>query len=151
MTSGTLSRKLSKTSFSKNFFKIRFLPRTSQSESASNGELPPVSNGSWWYPLYRDESVQIYVYTGIIVGLFVASVVRTLIFFNICMQASVTLHKLMFSGVLRAPMKFFETNPVGKSPSFLCAFHGLGSKVMAVILGHWVIILSLLGLFYRRC
>jgi hypothetical protein len=56
------------------------------------------------------------------VGLFVASVLRTLIFFNICMQASVTLHKLMFSGVLRAPMKFFETNPVGKSRAFIANY-----------------------------
>jgi ATP-binding cassette subfamily C (CFTR/MRP) protein 4 len=72
--------------------------------------------------------VQIYVYTGIIVGLFVASVVRTLIFFNICMQASVTLHKLMFSGVLRAPMKFFETNPVGKARAFFAHFMALGPR-----------------------
>lgn len=95
------------------FLNIGISHRTKSQEgkSKTNESQPIVS------PLpksiYHDRDVQIEIYSGLICGLFFASLLRTMVFFNICMTASVNLHESMFLGVLRAPMKFFETNPIG--------------------------------------
>jgi hypothetical protein len=44
----------------------------------------------------------------------VVSLIRTVGFFSICMKSSINLHKKLFAGVIVAPMRFFELNPVGK-------------------------------------
>lgn len=62
----------------------------------------------------RQRQLQIWIYCGIIGGLFVVSLMRSVGFFQMCMSASVNLHKRLFAGILRAPMRFFEVNSVGK-------------------------------------
>ena len=62
------------------------------------------------------------VYGAIIGVLCVTSMVRTIYFFVICMKSSVKLHDTMFESIIRAPCRFFDTNPVGK-----CARNG-GTK-----------------------
>jgi ATP-binding cassette subfamily C (CFTR/MRP) protein 4 len=62
----------------------------------------------------EDRNYHVVVYS-IIVGVFsIVSLVRTLLFFKVCMDASVNLHSAMFQGIIRAPMRFFEVNPVGE-------------------------------------
>jgi hypothetical protein len=56
----------------------------------------------------------IYIYTALTVGTIVVTLVRSIIFFNVCVRASVNLHDLMFRGITRATMYFFNTNPSGK-------------------------------------
>ena len=52
---------------------------------------------------------------GVLVGaLVVASMIRTVHFFVVCMRASVNLHNFMFIRVVQAQTRFFDTNPVGK-------------------------------------
>ena len=60
-----------------------------------------------------DRSFHAIVYTVIVVVFSIISLVRTLLFFKVCMDASVSLHTSMFEGIIRAPMRFFEVNPVG--------------------------------------
>ena len=57
------------------------------------------------------------IYAAIVLGLVVSSMIRTIHFFFMCMKSSVSLHDLMFNRILRAPCRFFDTNPVGKSQS----------------------------------
>ncbi|OXA51509.1 Multidrug resistance-associated protein 4 [Folsomia candida] len=59
-------------------------------------------------------SEQISIYTFLIIALFLMTLVRTIGFFKICMRSSIALHLQLFYGVLRAPMLFFELNPVGR-------------------------------------
>lgn len=59
-------------------------------------------------------SEQISIYTFLIIALFLMTLVRTIGFFKICMRSSIALHLQLFYGVLRAPMLFFELNPVGE-------------------------------------
>ncbi|XP_067118442.1 ATP-binding cassette sub-family C member 4-like isoform X1 [Centruroides vittatus] len=54
-----------------------------------------------------------YVYSGLIWGLFLLSLVRTIAFFTMCMKASINLHNNMFNCIIRAPIAFFDNNPVG--------------------------------------
>lgn len=46
--------------------------------------------------------------------LFIISLIRGYVFFLLCMRASVSLHDKLFRNLVRAPMKFFETNPIGQ-------------------------------------
>lgn len=60
------------------------------------------------------ESTYIYVYTALIVAAILLTTFRSFIFFKICMNASRGLHNTMFNNVLKATMRFFDTNPSGK-------------------------------------
>jgi len=53
------------------------------------------------------------VYTVLIASLFVLTLVRTTCFFVACMRASINLHNRLFRSVLKAPIKFFDYNPIG--------------------------------------
>ena len=54
------------------------------------------------------------IYAAIVMSLVVASMIRTVYFFVLCMRASVNLHNSMFTRLVRAPTRFFDTNPVGE-------------------------------------
>ena len=56
---------------------------------------------------------QIQVYSSIIVFLFIFSMIRTTVFFQICITASINLHNRMLASLIRAPMKFFDLNNSG--------------------------------------
>ena len=61
-----------------------------------------------------DRNTNIYIYTGIVLTLFVFSLIRTTTFFTICMSSSIKLHKKLFNSVIRAPISFFDENPIGR-------------------------------------
>lgn len=85
-----------------------------RTEIQEENYVAPVSANDTFYKVYTDRDVQLYIYSGIIVGLFTFSMLRTLLFFSVCMNASVNLHDWMFKGIIRAPIKFFEANPIGE-------------------------------------
>ena len=59
------------------------------------------------------------IYGAIVGALVVTSLIRTVYFFVLCMRSSVNLHDQMFQSIIRAPCRFFDTNPVGKYKFFL--------------------------------
>ncbi|GFS18862.1 multidrug resistance-associated protein 4 [Elysia marginata] len=63
---------------------------------------------------YVDSYFNVYVFTGIIVAVFVFGLARALLFFKIAVDAARNLHNSMFSRVLRANISFFDNNPVGR-------------------------------------
>lgn len=82
---------------------------------------PPMMNESFDLQSWQEEVdtyTGIYVYSILISGVFVFSLIRTVHFFIMCMLASVNLHNQMFQAVIRAPLSFFDKNPVGKSKQF---------------------------------
>lgn len=56
----------------------------------------------------------IYIYTGIVLGIFVIGIIRSLVFYKTCMTCSQRLHDMMFSALIRTGMRFFDTNPSGR-------------------------------------
>merc|ERR1711892_762133 len=54
------------------------------------------------------------IYGAIVGALCIISMIRTMHFFFLCMQSSVNLHEQMFQSIIRAPCRFFDTNPVGR-------------------------------------
>jgi len=61
-----------------------------------------------------DTTTGVYVYSIMIAGLFLFTMIRTTHFFLICMASSVKLHNNMFGSIIRAQLVFFDQNPVGK-------------------------------------
>lgn len=66
-------------------------------------------NSSEW-----STNTYIYIYSGIIISLFVIAFTRSITFFHFCVSASQNLHDKMFDGLISTTMRFFETNPSGR-------------------------------------
>lgn len=66
----------------------------------------------------RNENITIYV--GLVAVCIMLSLVRALLFFHILINASQHLHNRMFASILRAPIYFFDSNPVGELKLYAC-------------------------------
>ncbi|KAL3283296.1 hypothetical protein HHI36_006444 [Cryptolaemus montrouzieri] len=60
------------------------------------------------------ENLYIQTYTLILLVAIILTIIRSLLFFRICMKASTNLHNTMFTNILEATMRFFDTNPSGR-------------------------------------
>lgn len=56
----------------------------------------------------------IYVYSGLVVALFVVALTRSMLFYKLAMWSSENLHNTMFDRVIGTSMRFFDTNPSGR-------------------------------------
>ena len=53
-------------------------------------------------------------YSSLIGSLFVAAFIRVLCIYLLCLKCSIALHNRIFAKLLRAPLIFFESNPMGR-------------------------------------
>ncbi|XP_076648329.1 ATP-binding cassette sub-family C member 4 [Halictus rubicundus] len=56
----------------------------------------------------------LYIYTAIVLGIFMIGITRSLIFYKVCILCSQKLHDMAFSALIRTGMRFFDTNPSGR-------------------------------------
>ncbi|XP_031835587.1 putative multidrug resistance-associated protein lethal(2)03659 isoform X2 [Nomia melanderi] len=75
--------------------------------NATNDTVIDESDLSSTYPY-------LYVYTAIVIGIFVIGITRSLIFYKVCILCSQKLHDMTFSALIRTGMRFFDTNPSGR-------------------------------------
>nr|CAD7572167.1 unnamed protein product [Timema californicum] len=61
----------------------------------------------------------LYIYTVCILGSVIITIIRSVVFFKVCMTASRRLHNTMFSSILQGTMRFFDTNPSGDRGSLI--------------------------------
>ncbi|XP_041354291.1 ATP-binding cassette sub-family C member 4-like [Gigantopelta aegis] len=61
-----------------------------------------------------DSNTNLYIFSGIVGSVFLFGLLRALLFFKIAIDASQKLHNRMFTNILRAPVVFFDANPVGR-------------------------------------
>jgi ATP-binding cassette subfamily C (CFTR/MRP) protein 4 len=104
--------------------------RASRGNSSSSNSTDYIDDPEFYnstFPVKRDDSsaytdwlesldtyTGIYVFTILTAGLFIFSLIRSIHFFVMCMKSSVNLHNSMFQSLIRAPLLFFDRNPVGK-------------------------------------
>lgn len=69
------------------------------------------------YNWVLERNTAIYVYSIVIVGVFIFGYLRAAHFYSIAVRASLNLHDAMFNAIIRSPVDFFGKNPVGKSDS----------------------------------
>eukprot|EP00047_Mylnosiga_fluctuans_P006637 m.248138 g.248138 ORF g.248138 m.248138 type:complete len:1461 (-) comp15641_c0_seq1:176-4558(-) len=72
---------------------------------------------SYWTNLPADQvddNANLGIYGGIVGALIILAFGRTLYFMQICNRASQHLHDRAFQAILHSPMRFFDTNPVGR-------------------------------------
>ena len=60
-----------------------------------------------------DQTNNIIVYSVLIATTFATLIIRSGTFFMMCIFASVNLHNRIFFRLMRAPIAFFDNNPVG--------------------------------------
>lgn len=60
------------------------------------------------------QNTYIYVYSAIIVSIFIIAITRSITFYTICLRCNQRLHDLVFGSLIRASMRFFDTNPSGR-------------------------------------
>lgn len=56
----------------------------------------------------------VYIYSAIIVLLIIAIILRSFSFFMMCIRISANLHNMLYEGVIRAKMYFFNVNSSGR-------------------------------------
>ncbi|XP_025156981.1 multidrug resistance-associated protein 4-like isoform X2 [Harpegnathos saltator] len=59
------------------------------------------------------ETTYIYIYTGIVLSVFVIAIIRSLLFYKVCLMCSQRLHDLMFNALIHTDLRFFDTNSSG--------------------------------------
>ena len=61
-----------------------------------------------------DDDQRIGLYAVLVVAVIITTIGRFILFFVLVIRASQVLHDKMFKSILRAPVLFFDTNPIGK-------------------------------------
>ncbi|XP_022257889.1 multidrug resistance-associated protein 4-like isoform X2 [Limulus polyphemus] len=83
---------------------------STSSNSTTNGTTDQLVNDNEFMGFY----INIYIYSGIVGGLFIFSLLQTTVFYIMCMRSSIGLHNKMFGSIVRAPISFFDNNPLGR-------------------------------------
>ena len=85
---------------------------------ASDGESCSPDNGNVSHDASDELDLsthqRIRIYSIIVAGAILIVTLRAALSYLICLSASRNLHNKMFKTVLRAPVLFFDTNPIGK-------------------------------------
>jgi ATP-binding cassette subfamily C (CFTR/MRP) protein 4 len=108
---------------------ITFWTQQEGIRNSNNSQIVHVEsdNSSDWYAKITDEilldsqvirliktDVAMYIYSVIILTAIVVTLLRSLAFFKMAMNASKNLHNQMFHALLQTSMRFFDTNPSGR-------------------------------------
>lgn len=86
----------------------------SSSLSRADSETIHVRENSTDDVINSERTQNISIYVGLVAASVILSLTRALLFFHILINSSQHLHNTMFAAVLRAPIYFFDSNPVGK-------------------------------------
>nr|CAD7597267.1 unnamed protein product [Timema genevievae] len=91
-------------------------PYNSTDLTLDNFTLWKSDNGTYAteYSSLLSEEMCIYIFAALTVATVVAVIYRSMVFFTLCMKASINLHNTMFKCITRVPMRFFNINPSGQ-------------------------------------
>ena len=83
--------------------------------SAWTSKDESTNTSAWGAPyITREENYNVLIYSVLIVVLFVVVFSRTTLTYFVCLKSSVNIHNSVFKSLLRAPISFYETNPLGE-------------------------------------
>jgi len=99
--------------FSLSDYWLNIWTNAEQIRAGSNSTINPSNNSTLPWQEEVDTNTGIMVYAILIGSFFLASMIRSILFFIRCMFSSIKLHNQMFQAIIRAPMLFFERNSAG--------------------------------------
>ncbi|CAF4258245.1 unnamed protein product, partial [Adineta steineri] len=128
----------------------------------NRSHLYSMSNNEW--NIYRNQ--KFYSYCGIVILLLILTFLRTFALELMCLNAGRVLHNKMFRRVIRCPIAFFDTNPIGRIlnhftrdilimdtdivldvPDFLNSLSSvLGTVILIGLLNPWAFIPAFIGI-----
>ena len=84
-----------------------------------------LGNGTLRSSCLLSTNQRIGIYAGTTAAAILINFARTIAFYFLCVNASRVLHNRMFAAILRAPILFFDTNPIGEQdcPSVVLIRH----------------------------
>ncbi|XP_034841111.1 ATP-binding cassette sub-family C member 4-like [Maniola hyperantus] len=82
--------------------------------TTSNNSSTVDSNSEDGYLSTINHNFYIFIWGAAILGCIILTTGRSLLFLWVCMCSSINLHNKMFSNILSATMRFFDTNPSGR-------------------------------------
>lgn len=114
--------------------------RASGGESCAGGMENSSDSNS--YDLSTNQRIG--VYGGFVFSSVLLIFCRTILSFLICLAAARVLHNKMFKSILRAPILFFDTNPVGMPYLFMFLHHyiALSLHTTTSLHYHYIIVTS---------
>ena len=65
-------------------------------------------------PSEQKDKTNLTIYGGLVAASFILSIIRAYIFFLVCLRSSERLHDKMVMALLKEPVLFFDSNPVGR-------------------------------------
>ncbi|GCB80317.1 hypothetical protein scyTo_0017141, partial [Scyliorhinus torazame] len=71
-------------------------------------------NGSSNKMRQLDTDFYLGIYAGLTIAVITFGITRSLIIFKVLVKASQELHNRMFTSIIRAPVLFFDRNPIGR-------------------------------------
>ncbi|XP_057310387.1 ATP-binding cassette sub-family C member 4-like [Hydractinia symbiolongicarpus] len=87
-----------------------YLAEWASGEEQRNGNVTITAK----FYVNSDPDINVYVLASLVVACFLINFFRTTYFYATLVKCSRELHNLMFKAVLKAPIYFFDTNPVGQ-------------------------------------
>ncbi|XP_045130925.1 ATP-binding cassette sub-family C member 4-like isoform X2 [Portunus trituberculatus] len=94
-----------------------------------------------------DRTLNIYIYSGLVVGMFIGVFLKSFFFFWACIASSQGLHKNTLWAVFRCPMKYFDFRPAGQILNrFSKDLNVIDEKLPKDLLDSLNIVLSVVGL-----
>ena len=73
-----------------------------------------LGNGTLRSSCFLSTNQRISIYAGTTAAAILINIARSITFYFLCVNASRVLHNWMFAAILRAPVLFFDTNPIGE-------------------------------------
>lgn len=80
--------------------------------SSNSTEAPSVGQSD--AVIINERNEYLMTYTCIMVVGIVGCIIRSFAFFRLCLQISINMHNMIFCGITRAKMAFFNNNPSGR-------------------------------------
>lgn len=98
------------------------------------------------------QEIYIYVYTILVLSIFVVGIARSISFFTICVRSSQRLHNMVFKALIQTSMRFFDTNPSGRILNrFSKDMGGIDELLPKAILDAGQVILQMVGVIVVTC
>ena len=96
-----------------NFWSLNFASVPGRADAEEKRRFEQAQTNATVATVPRD--LYISVYGSVVVAGFALTLVAVCLFYHVAVTASKSLHNAMFKRVLRAPIYFFDTNPIGES------------------------------------